>query len=506
MTPQGSLMGDVQTAWHYKDASLSPAQGSPRDIINPANLRVEGRLADATPDEIEQVLDSAHAAKAAWAALDGKTRANYLHRVADAIEQGDQRRIAELMSREMGKPFPEALGELANVAPIFRYYAEIARDEIGRVAAPIQPGSFQYSQTFPYGVSVHIMPFNFPLLLLSWGLSASLAAGNVAVVKPAETTTLCTWAFLQMIGSHLPPGVLSGLAGGASVGKALVESNRTHVVAFTGSVAAARSVGVACAQQFKPCLLEAGGNDPLIVSSHAPLDVAIAGSVTAAFHLSGQICTSAERFLVHRDVHDQFVAGLVEGAQKLRIGPGLGKSEIGPLVSEQARNKVVRLVESAVAAGAKVATGGRIPPETPVGWFYEPTVLTGVTPDMEIFHEEVFGPVASICQVDSFEQALEIANSSQFGLGASLFTTDLAESMTFAQRIESGMAWVNNPLIDNDALPFGGWKNSGLGSALGRQGLESFRRQKMVVIDAQPKIHDWWYPYSDDVFYSENAQ
>lgn len=499
-----TLVAETTTPYHYLGGALIAAEGSPRPILNPATLQVEGHIADATSGEIEKVLDSAHEARAAWAALDGKSRANTLHRIADAIENGDQRRIAELMSREMGKPYPEALGELANVPPIYRYYAEIARDEIGRVAAPIQQGSFQYSQAFPYGVSVHIMPFNFPILLLSWGLAASLAAGNVAVVKPAETTTLCTWAFLETIGPCLPPGVLSGVAGGAEVGRALVESERTHVVAFTGSVAAARSVGTACAQRFKPSLLEAGGNDPLIVSDKAPLDVAIAGSVTAAFHLSGQICTSAERFLVHRDVHDQFVAGLVEGARRLRIGPGLEKSEIGPLVSEPARNKVIRLVDSAVAAGAKLETGGRIPPDRAVGWYYEPTVLTGVTPDMEIFQEEVFGPVASICKVDSFEQALEIANRSQFGLGASLFTSDLAESMLFAERIESGMAWVNNPLIDNDALPFGGWKNSGMGSALGRQGLEAFRRHKMVVIDAHPKIHDWWYPYSDDVFYKAN--
>ncbi|MFA7482358.1 MAG: aldehyde dehydrogenase family protein [Vulcanimicrobiota bacterium] len=496
-------MNQILTPRHYVDGAFFPAAGPPREILNPANLEVEGRIADATPEEIERVLGSARGARQAWAALDGKTRANYLHRVADAIEKGDQSRIAELMTREMGKPYPEALGELANVPSIYRYYAEIARDEVGRVAAPIQPGSFQYSHCYPYGVSVHIMPFNFPLLLLSWGLAASLAAGNVAVVKPAESTTLCTWAFLETIGEALPSGVLSGLAGGAEVGRALVESERTHVVAFTGSVAAARAVGTACAQRFKPCLLEAGGNDPLIVSHHAPLEVAVAGSVTAAFHLSGQICTSSERFLVHRDVYDEFVAGLVKGARALRVGPGLEKNEIGPLVSQAARDKVTRLVDGAVAAGARLEIGGRIPPERPVGWFYEPTVLSGVTPEMEIFQEEVFGPVASVCKVDSFEQALEIANSSQFGLGASLFTTDLAESMAFAEGIESGMAWVNNPLVDNDALPFGGWKNSGLGSALGRQGLDAFRRSKMVVIDAQPKIHDWWYPYPDEVFFKE---
>ncbi|MCA9790363.1 MAG: aldehyde dehydrogenase, partial [Candidatus Eremiobacteraeota bacterium] len=421
--------------------------------------------------------------------------------VAEVIEKGNLRHIAELMTREMGKPFPEAMGELANVAPIFRYYAEIARDEAGKVAAPIQPGSFQYSRSFPYGTSLHIVPFNFPILLLCWTLAASLAAGNVAIVKPAEPTTLCTWAFLELIAAVLPQGVVSGLAGGAEVGKALVASEHIQVVAFTGSVAAARSVGVACAEQFKPCLLEAGGSDPLLVSDKCNLEVAIAGSVTAAFHLSGQICTSAERFMVHEAVHDRFVEGLVAGAQKLRIGPGLAKSEIGPLVSEAARNKVVRLVEGALAKGARLETGGRIPPAHQTGWFYEPTVLTGVTPEMEIFHEEVFGPVASVLKVGSFDEALRLANDSRFGLGASLFSNDLAESMRFVDEVESGMAWVNNPLIDNDALPFGGWKWSGLGRALGREGLNAFRRTKMAVIDPVPKIHDWWYPYSDEVFF-----
>lgn len=489
------------SAQQFRDGRLHPATGPSRPVLDPGNFDEVGHIADATPEEIDLALRSAEAARSQWATLDGKTRANFLHRMADRIEQGDQRRIAEIMTREMGKPFPEAMGEIANVAGIFRYCAELARDEIGKVASPIQPGSFQYSTSSPYGISLHIVPFNFPLLLLSWTLAASLAAGNVCVIKPAETTTLCTWAFLELLGPILPKGVLSGLAGGPAVGRALVESEHIGVVAFTGSVAAARMVGQACAERFKPCLLEAGGSDALVVSEHAPLEVAIAGSVTAAFHLSGQICTSSERFFVHDTVHDRFVEGLVKGAQALRVGHGLERSEIGPLVSKAARDKVIRLVEEAVASGAEIATGGRIPPAQPKGWFYEPTVLTGVTSEMAIFHEEVFGPVASICRVQSFEEALTLANRSQFGLGASLFSTDMAESMRFVQEIESGMAWVNNPLIDNDALPFGGWKNSGLGKALGREGLNAFRRSKMVVIDPVPKIHDWWYPYKDEDFY-----
>lgn len=496
-------MTRFQQAWQFIAGTLVPAQGTPRELLDPADLSKVGVIADASAEEIARVFEAAEKAKESWSALDGKTRANILHRVADAIEQGDLDAIAVMMTREMGKPYPEAMGELANVAPIFRYCGELARDEAGKIAAPIQSGSFQYAKYFPYGVSLHIVPYNFPILLLSWTLAASLAAGNTTIVKPAESTTLCTWLFLEMIAKALPEGTLNGLSGGADVGRALVESEHTQVVAFTGSVAAGRAVATACAQRFKPCLLEAGGSDPLIVSDKAPLDVAIAGSVTAAFHLSGQICTSAERFFVHESVHDEFAQGLAKAAKALRIGPGLEKSEIGPLVNQAARDKVSRLIDEAVAQGATVLTGGRIPPERPQGWYYEPTVLTGVTPKMSIFHEEAFGPVASICKVASLDEAIRLANNSEFGLGASLFTTDLAEAMEFVERIESGMAWVNNPLVDNDALPFGGWKNSGLGRALGKDGLNAFRRSKMVIIDPVPKIHDWWYPYPDDVFYSK---
>ena len=179
------------------------------------------------------------------------------------------------------------------------------------------------------------------------------------------------------------------------------------------------------------------------------------------------------------------------------------RAEIGPLVSEAARAKVMRLVDDAVAHGATAVTGGRIPPAHNVGWFYEPTILTGVTPDMAICREECFGPVAAICRVKDFDEAIRLANDSPFGLGASIFTTDLAEAMEAAERLEAGMVWVNNPLIDNDALPFGGWKASGLGRELGRQGLDAFRRSKMVIIDHKPAIQDWWYPYPDDWFRDE---
>lgn len=290
----------------------------------------------------------------AWARLDDKTRAQFLDAVAQFIETTDKHEVDRMMTLEVGKPYPESVGELAKVASIFRYYVGIARDDAGKVAGPIQSDSFQYARYSSYGVSVHIVPYNFPILLMAWTLAASLAAGNVAIVKLAEAGSLCTLKFIEHF-RLLPLAVVNLLTGGAAVGKALVESSRTHVVAFTGSVAAARSVAASCGAHLKPCLIETDGNDTPIVSDKAPPEAAIAGSA-AAFHLSGQICASAERFLVDESIHDAFVDGLVRGAKALRVGDGLGENEIGPLVSLATRDKVIHLVDDAVAKGAKLHT------------------------------------------------------------------------------------------------------------------------------------------------------
>ncbi len=375
----------------------------------------------------------------------------------------------------------------------------MARDEAGKIAGTTQTGSFQYARYEPLGVSAHIVPFNFPILLMCWTVAASLAAGNGCVVKPAEATTLSTLNFMAVF-ADLPEALLACLPGGGALGQALVESDLTHAVAFTGSVTTARAVASAAGARLKPAVIEAGGSDPMIITEHAPLDVAAAGAVCGAFHLSGQVCTSTERLYVLDGIHDRFVDAFAAETRRLRIGNGLGKSEIGPLVSEAARDRVERLVADAIAKGASVVCGGRRPATENTGWFYEPTILTGCTSDMDVLHEEIFGPVAAIFRVPDFERAITMANDSRFGLGASIFTTDLAEAHEATERLEAGMVWVNNPLIDNDALPFGGWKASGLGRELSRMGLDAFRRAKMVVLDHKPVRQDWWYPYPDEWF------
>lgn len=490
---------DTQAPTYFVAPNFYPTQNVGYDVEDPAKLTKVGVRGEVTVDEIDSALSLVNSAQTQWKILDAKSRATALHTLANRIENMDLTDCAILMSREMGKPYPEAIGELANCAPIFRYYAEMARDEAGKVAGTTQKGSMQFAKYEPLGVSVHIMPFNFPVLLMCWTVAASLAAGNGCVVKPAEATTLSTLEFMKAF-SVLPNGLIACLPGGAEVGKALVSSTKTHAVAFTGSVAAGQAVATAAAAKMKPVVIEAGGSDPMIITAHAPIDIAAAGAVTGAFHMTGQVCTSTERMYVVDSVHDEFVSAFTAETARLRIGNGLDKSEIGPLVSKAARDKVERLIADAIAKGAKVECGGRIPPTHQTGWFYEPTILTNCTVDMALMNEECFGPVVAIIRVPDFDAAIDGANASEFGLGASIFTTSLEEAHEAHERIEAGMVWINNPLIDNDALPFGGWKNSGIGRELGRMGLDTFRRTKMVILDHKPVRHDWWYPYPDDWF------
>lgn len=487
----------------YLNGAYVPALAAQhKEAINPATLVSLGRYPLCAEADVARVVSAANLAQKQWKNTDTQSRAALLHAIAHDLENSTIRsELAQSICREMGKPYPDAMGELSICASVFRYYAEMARDDGGTVAGTNLIGSFQHMRYEPYGVSVHILPFNYPVLLLCWTVAASLAAGNACIIKPAEATALCTLQFMQHFGA-LPAGLVSCLPGNANTAQLLIQSSGTHAVAFTGSVAAARAVGIACADRMKPCVLEAGGSDPMIISRHAPLAVAAAGCVNSAFLLSGQVCTSSERFFVVDQIHDAFVDEFARRTRQLRVGDGMGMSEIGPLVSQAARDKVARLVQEAVEQGAQIVCGGRIPPDCGKGWFYETTILTGVTPQMAIMREECFGPVAAICRVADFDEALRLANDSEFGLGASVFTTDLAEAMEAANRLESGMVWVNNPLIDNDALPFSGSKMSGLGCELGRHGLNAFRRSKMVIIDHQPRIHDWWLPRPDESFYS----
>jgi acyl-CoA reductase-like NAD-dependent aldehyde dehydrogenase len=478
------------------EGQLKSSRGPTFDIINPATEKLLGQGAIATAAEIDQAIGAANRSQPIWWQLSALERAERLHEVARQLKIM-QPALAELMTREMGKPYKESADEVAWSITAIDYYAEIARHDAGNVYGPAVAGQLHYSIKEPLGTVVSILPFNYPILLFAWQAGAALAAGNAVIVKPSETTTMTTLLLMDAFTS-LPCGLVQCLPGDATVGAHLTQSPDTHMVAFTGGVAAGQAVATACAPQFKRTLIEASGNDPFIVMPSAPVEIAARGAAFAAFLNCGQVCTSAERFYVHTDIYDQFVALLVQEARKLRIGNGLDRVDIGPMATQPTRERFEAMIQRAIAQGAKVACGGQRPAALPQGWFYEPTVLVDVTPDMDIVNNEPYGPVAPIVRVASFEEAIMLANRSKYGLGANIYTLRLDEAMKATNSLQAGMVWVNAPLLDNDAGPFGGRKMTGLGRELGAEGLDNFRHTKLIMIDPEAQPQDfWWFPYPD---------
>ena len=454
-------------------------------------------MAEASTAEVTEAVGVANQVQKSWNRVNGLTRAELLHHVAANMRR-DKNVLAEMATREMGKPFKETADEVEWSATAIDYYAEIGRHENGKVIGPAVDDQFHFTIKEPMGVVVIILPFNYPFCLLCWEAAAALAAGNAVIVKPSENTSLSTLKFMETF-SPLPDGLVQCLPGGGEVGKHLVESSDTHMIAFTGSVPTGQIIAKVCAEQFKPCLIEASGNDPFIVMPSAPIKMAARGATFASYLNCGQVCTSAERLFVHEQIHDDFVNEMVANTKVLRIGNGLDKVDVGPMVSSKERDRYEGILKRAVDQGAKVACGGGRPSEYNAGWFAEPTVLTDVTPDMDIMNTESFGPVAPICKVSSFDEAIKLANDSIYGLGATVYTTDLNESMRAVNEIETGMVWVNAPLLDNDAGPFGGRKMTGMGRQLGAEGLETFRHTKFAMIDPAANAQDfWWFPYKDE--------
>jgi betaine-aldehyde dehydrogenase len=405
--------------------------------------------------------------------------------------------VAEMLTREMGKPYKESADEVVWSATATDYYAEVSRHEAGRVLGPVVDGQFNFTTKDPLGVVVVILPFNYPLCLLCWQVAAAVASGNAVIIKPSELTTLTTLKFIEAFGG-LPAGVVQVLAGGGRVGEQLTTHADTHMVAFTGGIETGRVVAKTCAGLYKRSLIETSGNDPFIVMPSAPIDVAARGAAFGAYLNCGQVCAASERFYVHERVYDEFLDRLVHYTRQVRIGNGLDKVDMGPLSSEREMNRYLGRLALAREQGVKTAVGGGRPAGVGKGWFVDATVLRDVPPDADILNDETFGPVAPVCRVASLDEAIALANRSRYALGSTIYTLDLSEAFRAVEEIEAGMVWVNAPLLDNDAGPFGGRKQSGMGRQLGAEGLDTFRHTKFTMIDPAARPHDfWWFPYGD---------
>jgi betaine-aldehyde dehydrogenase len=471
------------------------ADGRVFDVINPASEEVLDTAPRGGAADVDRAVAAAARAFEEWRRTPGIERAEKLHHAAHLIRE-DREALAILLTKEGGKPLPENRDEIEWIAACFDYYAEIGRDAIGRVISPVARQQFNFVIKEPFGVAGLIVPWNYPLLLLSWKLGPALAAGNTVVAKPSELTPLSTVRLMRSF-AHFPAGVVNVVTGyGGEAGAPLVEHRGVEVVAFTGSQATGRKVAVACAQQLKKCHLELGGNDPFIVDEGVDLEVAVKGAAWACYLNMGQVCTSAERFYVLDSIFDEFADRLAAFTKTLRIGDPLGPDvDLGPMVSAVQREKLEKKVEEAVKGGAKLIAGGRRPDRLAKGFFYQPTALVDVRPDMALLREETFGPVAPLVRCRDIDEAIDLADRSEYGLGASIYTNSLEHAFKAMERIRAGTFWVNDPLTDNDAGPFGGMRRSGLGRELGSEGMEDFRDSKHVHLDYVIGPKSYWFPY-----------
>jgi acyl-CoA reductase-like NAD-dependent aldehyde dehydrogenase len=467
------------------------------DVCDPATEERIGQIADATAADIDQAVAAANTAQRRWRNVNHHRRAELLHEVSRQV-MADRPLVAEMLTREMGKPYKESFDEVAWSASAIDYYAEIARHENGKVLGSAVDGQFHFTTKDPLGVVVIILPFNYPLCLLCWQAAAAIASGNAVIIKPSDLTSLTTLQFIAAFDA-LPAGLVQVVTGGGAVGKRLVEHSDTHMVAFTGGIDTGRIVAETCGRLYKRTLIETSGNDPFLVMPSAPIDIAARGAAFGAFLNCGQVCAAAERFYVHEEVYVEFMERLVHYTAQIRVGNGLERVDMGPLASKRELTRYLRILDHATAQGATVLVGGGRPAHLVKGWFVNPTVLGDVSPEAPIMNDETFGPVAPVSRVRSFDEALMLANRSRYALGATVYTTNLDESMRAVNELEAGMVWVNAPLLDNDAGPFGGRKQSGMGRQLGAEGLDTFRHTKLSMIDHGAKAHDfWWFPYADN--------
>lgn len=470
--------------------------GATMEVENPATEEVIATVPRAGAEDVARAVAAARKAQPAWRRTPGTTKAALLHEVAAKI-RAMHRPLADVMTLEGGKPTIENEDEIEWVTACFDYYAEIGRSSRGNAIPPSFEHQVNFTVKEPFGVVGVIVPFNYPLLLMSWKVAPALAAGNTVVIKPADQTPLSTLELIKAF-DHLPPGVVNIVTGtGMEVGEPLVTHRGVDMIAFTGSTDVGKKIMRLAAETLKRINLETSGIDPFIVCEDVDLEVAARGAVWARYLNCGQVCTSAKRFYVVDPIADRFVERFVSLAREVVVGdPRRPETDMGPVISRGALSRVQQAVDKAQTEGARLLTGGRRPPALAKGHFIEPTVLDGVRHGSSPTREEVFGPVAAIVRVKDVDEAIALANDSDYGLGANIYTNNLRYVMKAMEEIKAGTFWVNDPLTDNEAGPFGGMRQSGIGRELGEEGLDAFREPKHVHIDYVMERKGYWFPYA----------
>jgi lactaldehyde dehydrogenase/glycolaldehyde dehydrogenase len=475
-------MSDLKLAGSmYVDGSWRDGSGAPIDVIDPATEDVVARVPSAGADDVEAALASSRRAQKAWAREGSVARGAYLRELADLIH-ANAGRLAELLSLEMGKPASEAAAELEFAEGLVRYSAEWDRRLEGEVLPGETGRETVHLLRAPLGVVAAICPWNFPLAVLCRKLAPALLTGNTVVAKPSEISPLSSLELVRLIDENLdlPAGVFNLVCGAGETGAAMVRSPHTAMVSFTGHRDTGKRIMAEAAGDLTRVALELGGKAPAIVWRDADLDVAVPALVEARFTNAGQVCTSAERVFVHADLVEDFTDRYVAAAESLVLGgasAGAGV-QMGPLSSAAQLEKVTAAVERAVGEGAQVLTGGGRPEGDGGGYFFSPTVLGGIRPEMDVMREETFGPVAPIIGVDALDEVLEYANDSRYGLSAYLFSRDYPTVMRAVEELEFGEIYINRTLGETVHAHHSGYKESGIGGEDGKWGLTRYTQIK----------------------------
>ena len=470
--PTSAYIGGEWVTSKDRFAVIDPATGL--DIASVPNL---------TPEDARRAIDAASAALPAWSAKTAKERAAVLRRWYDLI-LAESEALARLMTAEQGKPLAESRGEVAYGASFVEWFAEEGKRAYGRTIPTTAATKRYITIKQPIGVVAAITPWNFPIAMITRKVAPALAAGCTIIVKPAEDTPLCALALAKLAEkAGVPAGVFNVVTtqDARGVGEVLCADGRVRKLTFTGSTEVGKILYRQCADTVKKLTLELGGNAPLIIFDDADLDQAVAGAMASKYRNAGQTCVCANRILVQAGIYDRFADALAKAAAQLVVGPGNGTGvNVGPLINADAIAKVESLMADAVAKGGTVKTGGA--KDAAGSLFYKPTVLTGVTTEMDIVSQEIFGPVASLIRFETDEEAIALANSTPFGLAAYLFSLNIQRAWKAAERLEAGMVGVNEGIFSNEVVPFGGVKESGLGREGAAEGLEEYLETKFICL------------------------
>jgi succinate-semialdehyde dehydrogenase / glutarate-semialdehyde dehydrogenase len=461
---------------------VDAASGATHAVLNPATREPIGTVPDMGAAETRRAIEAAAQAFPAWAAHTARERAVILRRWFDLI-MANQEDLATLMTAEQGKPLAESKGEIAYGAAFIEWFAEEGKRLYGDVIPPHQSDKRILVLRQPIGVVAAITPWNFPAAMITRKVGPALAAGCTVVVKPASQTPYSALALAALAArAGLPAGVLNIITGEAgAIGGEMTSNPAVRKLSFTGSTAIGKKLMAQCSGTVKKLSLELGGNAPFIVFDDADLDAAVAGAIASKYRNTGQTCVCANRLLVHAPVYEEFTRKLVHAVGQLRVGDGLkGPTDQGPLIDAKALAKVEEHVADAVAKGARVVHGGKR--HALGGTFYQPTVIADVTPQMMVAREETFGPVAPLFRFATEADAVRMANDTEFGLAAYMYTRDLSRSWRVAEALEYGMVGLNTGIFSTEVAPFGGVKESGIGREGSRYGILDYTELKFVCV------------------------